>query len=206
MRREASGPGGPRSLRALRSSQVLENTATVQNACDALLRQAVCPSIAKVTITAGLSTSTINRPHYKSIVRRAKRQYALMLTGLSVEEAAEQVDTVDLDHCVIDAPFPAFDYGQVPAAEPTHARELQTLLTRLESLTAEVARRDEQLYNALSTNHALRSTLRWHRENSAKLKSQIEALTSEPLPERSRKKWSDELAASPFDDDDDDDD
>jgi len=197
-----AGPGGPVSLRPMRLAQVDTTSMAIVEACDHLLSEGSRPTISQVVAISGYSTSTVNRERYRSLLRAARACFDLMTSGMALEEARAIVGR---------SMPPAADV----LADGTKSQEIddlvpqevvQALAKKLEKLTAALERRDQQLEDALAAVASLRGTVAWHRARTAELQRQIDALSTDPLPARKPKRWSDDLEAQGIEIEDEDED
>lgn len=194
--RQPAGRGGPASLLTGRNDQKTSNSSAVLDACNELILSGTRPSINLVAERSGLSITTVNRPRYKAYLRSARMRHDLVASGRTFDEALAIIgETAELP--VDDRPE-GCDQADRQAAR------------KIARLTAELERRDEQLYYTLGLVDGFRRKLRWHRETLRDLTIKLDALTSEPIPARKPRKWQEDMASSPFgevgEDDDEDDD
>lgn len=187
--RQPAGRGGPASLTALRANQKADNSAAVLDACNDLIRAGARPSINSVAERSGLSVTTVNRPRYKAYVRSGRMRFDLIASGRSFEEALALIGenvTVEKDP---------------PGNETADA----ALIAKIARLTAELERRDEQLYYALGLIGGLRRTLKWHRAKLIEFTTKLEAFSNEPSAPRKPRKWREDMVSPPFGEVEDDD-
>jgi xanthine/CO dehydrogenase XdhC/CoxF family maturation factor len=161
-------------------------------ACDILLAEGRQPTISQVVALSGYSASTVNRARYRSLVRAARACFGLVEGGMSLEEARAVVgESMPL----VDGSSDREPSGRDGRGIAEEGGTMAVMLHKIAKLTAEVERRDEQLYHALAVVRGLRETLQWHRARTAELERQLDGLSNVPLPARVPKRWNDDMEA-----------
>ncbi|MES3100599.1 hypothetical protein [Sphingomonas faeni] len=201
--RQPAGRGGAKALRELRDKQRREGLQAVLTACNTLIHDGTRPSIVTVANASGMSTSSMNRERYKSVIRSGRMRYDCVASGMSFDEALALIGE--------SAVQPDREDAEGGDADDARVMDPAALSVKLERLTSDLTRRDEQLYYTLGLVESLRATLRWHRATLADMVIKLDAVNDEPIEARKPQKWREDMLSVPFDpgdlsDDDDDND
>ena len=195
--RLAAGPSGPKSLRALRREAKLRSASAILSVCMNLIDRGVRPTFAAVRDNAeGFSEATLNRKRNRPIVHAAQARFDRMTSNTMVESSAP--DTLEQIATAITGGTWADDTGaQLTAAANDAVVECDSSVqacpqeqsSRLSHLEAEIARRDEQLVNALSVAQKRAATIKRRDIMIAELRAEVAALSSVPFPPREKRDW-----------------